>query len=105
MGAFGSEHRFAACRVFAAVAQAQQYAVIGFGAYANAQRIGKGGAFEITCADFGNGRYVRNLFEDMVVRHSNRVAQMEAPTRDDLMTFLPEDIDEEAAEGENEDAE
>ena len=55
--------------------------------------------------NFGNGRYVRNLFEDMVVRHSNRVAQMENPTRDDLMTFLPEDIDEEAAEGENEDAE
>lgn len=48
--------------------------------------------------NFGNGRYVRNLFEDMVVRHSNRVAQMENPTRDDLMTFLPEDIDEEAAE-------
>ena len=44
--------------------------------------------------NFGNGRYVRNLFEDMVVRHSNRVAQMEDPTRDDLMTFLPEDIEE-----------
>ena len=54
--------------------------------------------------NFGNGRYVRNLFEDMVVRHSNRVAQMEAPTRDDLMTFLPEDIDE-PDEDENGDAE
>ena len=53
--------------------------------------------------NFGNGRYVRNLFEDMVVRHSNRVAQMESPTREDLMSFLPEDIDE-PDEDENEDA-
>ena len=44
--------------------------------------------------NFGNGRAVRNLFEDMVVRQSNRVAAMETPTREDLMTFLPEDFDE-----------
>ena len=50
--------------------------------------------------NFGNGRYVRNLFEDMVVRHSNRVAQMEAPTRDDLMTVLPQDLEEEDEEEE-----
>ena len=43
--------------------------------------------------NFGNGREVRNRFEDMVVRQSNRVAAMESPTKDDLMTFLPEDFD------------
>ena len=55
--------------------------------------------------NFGNGRYVRNLFEDMVVRHSNRVALMENPTKDDLMTVLPEDLeDEDESEEENADA-
>ena len=52
--------------------------------------------------NFGNGRYVRNLFEDMVVRHSNRVAKMDSPTKEDLMTFLPEDIDEPEEEEEEE---
>ncbi len=42
--------------------------------------------------NFGNGRDVRNCFEDMIVRQSNRVAAMEAPTKDDLMTVLPEDL-------------
>lgn len=45
--------------------------------------------------NFGNGRDVRNRFEDTVVRQSNRVAAMEAPTREDLMTLLPEDFPEE----------
>lgn len=51
--------------------------------------------------NFGNGRSVRNLFEDMVVRQSNRVAQLEAPTREDLMSFLPEDFEDEAVNGED----
>ena len=46
--------------------------------------------------NFGNGRDVRNCFEDMIVRQSNRVAQMAAPTKDDLMAILPEDIRDEA---------
>lgn len=45
--------------------------------------------------NFGNGRDVRNRFEDMIVRQSNRVAQMENPTMDDLMAVLPEDLKEE----------
>ncbi len=45
--------------------------------------------------NFGNGRTVRNLFEDAVVRQSNRVAAMEAPGREELMTFLPQDLDTE----------
>jgi len=44
--------------------------------------------------NFGNGRDVRNRFEDMIVRQSNRVAQMENPTMDDLMAVLPEDLKE-----------
>ncbi len=51
--------------------------------------------------NFGNGRDVRNVFEDTVVRQSNRVAALDAPTKDDLMQFLPEDLkdaEEESAE-------
>ena len=42
--------------------------------------------------NFGNGRDVRNCFEDMVVRQSNRVAAMENPSKDDLIAVLPEDL-------------
>jgi hypothetical protein len=50
--------------------------------------------------NFGNGRDVRNCFEDMVVRQSNRVAAMENPTKEDLMAVLPEDLKEEDEEEE-----
>ena len=40
----------------------------------------------------GNGRDVRNCFEDMIVRQANRVAAMENPTKDDLMSVLPQDL-------------
>ncbi|MDO4983474.1 MAG: AAA family ATPase [Eubacteriales bacterium] len=42
--------------------------------------------------NFGNGRDVRNCFEDAIVRQSNRLAAMEAPTKEDLMAILPEDL-------------
>ena len=42
--------------------------------------------------NFGNGRDVRNCFEDMIVRQSNRVAAMEKPGKDELMEVLPEDL-------------
>ena len=42
--------------------------------------------------NFGNGRDVRNRFEDMVVRQANRVAVMESPSKDDLITFTKEDF-------------
>ncbi len=45
--------------------------------------------------NFGNGREVRNRFENMVVRQSNRVAALASPTKEDLMTFLPEDFTDE----------
>ena len=58
--------------------------------------------FENRGENFGNGRDVRNCFEDMIVRQANRVAGMEAPTRDDLMTFLPSDFSDEEPETEPE---
>ena len=41
---------------------------------------------------FGNGRFVRNVFEDAVVRHATRVARIEAPSDEDLQRFEPEDL-------------
>ena len=46
--------------------------------------------------NFGNARDVRNLFEKAVSRQSDRVAQMEAPTKEDLMELRTEDLKEEA---------
>ena len=42
--------------------------------------------------NFGNARDVRNIFERSVTNQANRLAAMEAPTKDDLMTFLKADI-------------
>ena len=44
--------------------------------------------------NFGNGRDVRNFFEDTIVRQSNRLAAMEAPDKDDLITITPRDLRE-----------
>ena len=44
--------------------------------------------------NFGNARDVRNLFEKAVTRQSDRVAQLEAPTKEQLMELLPEDLKE-----------
>ena len=44
--------------------------------------------------NFGNARDVRNRFEQAVARQSNRVAQLESPTREQLMELLPEDLTE-----------
>ena len=42
--------------------------------------------------NFGNARDVRNLFEKAVSRQSDRVAQLDKPTREQLMELLPEDL-------------
>ena len=47
-------------------------------------------------ANFANGREVRNLFEKLISAQSDRVASLEAPTREDLMTLTKTDF--EAAE-------
>lgn len=48
--------------------------------------------YESRDENFGNGRDVRNRFEDMISRQANRVAAMENPTRDDLMTVRKADM-------------
>jgi hypothetical protein len=52
--------------------------------------------FEQRCAragkDFGNAREVRNLFEQLVLAHSNRLATMDQPSTNDLTTFTAEDL-------------
>ena len=45
-------------------------------------------------ANFGNGRDVRNCFEDMIARQANRVAGLEAPSKDDLMSVLKSDLEQ-----------
>ena len=47
-------------------------------------------------ANFANGREVRNLFEKLISAQRDRVASLEAPTREDLMTLTKADF--EAAE-------
>ena len=42
--------------------------------------------------NFGNGRTVRNLFEDAVSRQADRIAALESPGREELMALLPEDL-------------
>ncbi|MCB0991410.1 MAG: AAA family ATPase [Acidimicrobiales bacterium] len=41
---------------------------------------------------FGNGRAARQLFEDMMIEHASRVAQMDYPSERDLVELLPEDL-------------
>ena len=41
---------------------------------------------------FGNGRGVRNIFENIVVAQNNRLAKMETVTREDLMKITADDI-------------
>ena len=48
--------------------------------------------YECRDDNFGNGRDVRNRFEDMVVRQANRVAALDDPTKEDLVTFTRADF-------------
>ncbi len=41
---------------------------------------------------FGNAREVRNFFEDAIARQADRVAGLSAPSWEDLMALLPEDL-------------
>lgn len=42
--------------------------------------------------DFPNGRYVRNLYDDLVLRQAKRVIKLSNPSREDLMTITEEDV-------------
>ena len=61
--------------------------------------------YEERTENFGNGRDVRNVFEDMVVRQANRVAALENPSKEDLMAVLPEDLEDREEEKEASEAE
>ena len=50
--------------------------------------------YETRDENFGNARDVRNLFEKAVARQSDRVVLLEAPTKEQLMELLPEDLNE-----------
>ena len=41
---------------------------------------------------FSNGRYVRNLFESLVMNHARRVSNLNSPNLTDLKTLNEEDI-------------
>ena len=41
---------------------------------------------------FGNGRGVRNIFENIIVAQNNRLAKLETVTREDLMLLTADDI-------------
>jgi len=47
---------------------------------------------------FGNARDVRNMFEDIIAVHADRVSKIEAPTREELAEIEISDIDGEARE-------
>lgn len=66
--------------------------VLGEGAEDKAKEFFKS-LYELRDENFGNGRDVRNFFENVIAAHSDRVSQLEAPTKDDLMTILPEDLE------------
>ncbi|GAA1390769.1 right-handed parallel beta-helix repeat-containing protein [Catellatospora chokoriensis] len=42
---------------------------------------------------FGNGRFARQVLDAMIVRQSGRISKIAEPTREDLVTLLPQDID------------
>lgn len=42
--------------------------------------------------NFGNGRDVRNQFEDMILRQANRLADLESPTKEDLVLLTKADF-------------
>jgi AAA+ superfamily predicted ATPase len=51
-------------------------------------------AYEQRDRSFGNGRYVRNIFENSVSRQANRVASLTHLTKEILTTIVSEDIPE-----------
>ena len=44
--------------------------------------------------NFANGRDVRNFFENTVIRQANRLAKLENPTKDELITITVADLRE-----------
>ena len=42
--------------------------------------------------EFANGRFIRNIFESMLMNHARRVAKIESPTINDLKELTENDI-------------
>jgi hypothetical protein len=42
--------------------------------------------------DFGNGRYVRNLFEKIIQEHANHISKLANPNEKDLITITADQI-------------
>ena len=49
-------------------------------------------AVAIKTPHFGNGRYVRNLFEKIIQKQSDRLAQLSHPTKEQLCIITEEDV-------------
>jgi SpoVK/Ycf46/Vps4 family AAA+-type ATPase len=49
--------------------------------------------YDMRDENFGNARYVRNFFENIVSVHSDRVSALEGHTREDLTTVIREDLE------------
>lgn len=43
---------------------------------------------------FANGRFVRNLYEDITMRQARRIVKMEKPTKENLVEIIEEDVGE-----------
>ena len=41
---------------------------------------------------FANGRYVRNVFEEMIMNHARRIVSLQNPTKRDLKEFVDSDL-------------
>ena len=42
--------------------------------------------------NFSNGRFVRNLYDDLVMNHAKRISKKNAVTREDLMIITKDDV-------------
>jgi hypothetical protein len=43
-------------------------------------------------ATFGNGRFVRNLFEEATMLQAQRIVALPSPTHDDIRTLMAQDV-------------
>ena len=51
-------------------------------------------AIEQKGEQFANGRFVRNLYEDITMRQARRLVKMEKPTKENLIEIIEDDIEE-----------
>ena len=43
--------------------------------------------------NFSNGRFVRNMYEDLVMNHAKRISKKNAVTKEDLMIITKDDME------------